>query len=127
MIAGIKNESSEIGSLQNIEPLITKYKYSNYNILKPYLIRLEHNIALDKKLDINDLTKIINTYTVDNFTFYENWKKRVISSLRYYVVLNDKIEELLEQLNYSTNWYYLFKWKLENWSYEYRLGYDVKF
>lgn len=111
----------------NIAPLVYKYKYSWYNILKPFILKLENNIELDKVLDINDLWKIIWEYEVNNFTFYKNWIKKSIKSLKYYKIDDSLVEDILKVLNYNTYWYYLFKWKLENWTYEYRLWYDLIF
>ena len=113
--------------VKNTLPLISKYKKSWYNILKPYIWKEKHWIKLDKKLDINDLKKITHYHTVENFKFTRNWTKVSIKSLQYYKITDSWVDDLMEQINYNLNWYYLFKWKLENWDYEYRVGYNVKF
>lgn len=110
---------------QKILLLIPKYRNSWYNILKPYILKLDNWIKADKKLDIEDLKKIMWYYDVENLKFIKDWKTRNINSLQYYVVDWNSVESLLEQIEYNFNWYYLFKWKLDNWSYEYRLAYDV--
>jgi hypothetical protein len=112
---------------QKTIPLISKYRYSWYNILKPYILRLEYWIDYNKKLDVNDLKKIVKYYELNNFQFIENWVTKTIKTLKYYSIDNLNIDDLVEQLNYDFKQYYLFKWKLVDWSYEYRLGYDVEF
>ena len=113
--------------VKRIIPLVSKYRYSWYNILKPFTLRLDYWIDLEKKLDIEDLKEIVPYYEVDNFKFTKNWEVKNIKTLRYYWLWDLAIDDIVEILNFSFHWYYLFKWKLEDWSYEYRLAYDVKF
>lgn len=109
-----------------ILPMVYKYRYSNYNLLKPYILKLDNWIDINKKLDIEDLKKIIEYYEVNNFTFKKSGITKIISGLKYYNIVETEIDNILEQLNYSFTWYYLFKWKLDNWGYEYRLAYNVE-
>lgn len=110
---------------KRIAPMVYKYRYSGYNILKPFTLKLDYWIDLEKILDTEDLKKIMGYYEVDNFKFVKNWVTKSIVSLKYYNVIDSKIETMIEQINYNFDWYYLFKWKLSDWSYEYRLAYDV--
>lgn len=112
---------------EKLTPLVNKYKYSNYKIIKPLILRLENQIDFNKKLDISDLEKIFTSAEVNNFKVNLDWKNKNISNIKYYIVNESKIEDLLKQINYKTYNYYLFKWKLDNWNYEYRLSYDVEF
>jgi len=107
-------------------PIVLKYKYSWYNILKPFILKLENWIKIDKKLDTTDLIKIMWSYNVDNFRFIKNWVTKTITNLKYYKVIDSNIETIVEQMDYNFSNKYLFKWKLDNWSYEYRLWYDVE-
>lgn len=109
-----------------IAPMVYKYRYSGYNLLKPYILKLDNWININKKLDIEDLKKIMGYYEVNNFTFKKSGTTKTISGLKYYNVVESEIDNIVEQLNYTFTWYYLFKWKLDNWSYEYRLAYDVE-
>lgn len=110
---------------QKVIQLIPKYKNVWYNLLKPYILKLNNGIKADKKLDIEDLKKILWYYNVENLKFINNWKTKEITSLLYYVVDWIDIDHLLEQIEYNFDWYYLFKWKLDYWTYEYRLAYNV--
>jgi hypothetical protein len=112
---------------KRISSLLYKYKDSWYNILRLYLIKYENGIDLNKKLDIEDLKKIIPYYEVNNWNIIINWREENISNIKYYLIDDSKVENILEQLDYNFEWYYLFKWKLENWTYEYRLSYNVSF
>lgn len=112
---------------KKITPLISKYRYSNYNILKPYTLKLDHWIDIEKKLDIEDLKKIMDSYKVENFVFKKNGVSKSIKTLQYYKLTNLQVNSILDQLNYNLYWHYLFEWKLENWTSEYRLAYNVKF
>ena len=112
---------------KKIKSLIAKYKNSWYNLIKPYLLKLNNWIEVDKKLNIEDLKKIAAYYEVNNFKFIKNYSSKTIKTLKYYLVTDDNVEILVKQLNYSFSWYYLFKWYLDSWNYEYRLGYDIKY
>ncbi len=107
--------------------LISKYKSNWYNLLKPYIMRLDKWIKFDKKLDIEDLKTIMWFSDVENLKVTKDWKTKNIASLLYYVVDWNSVENMLEQLEYNLDWYYLYKWKLDDWSYEYRLAYNVVF
>lgn len=112
---------------KRLSPLVEKYKNSNYNILKPFIFKLDNWIDINKSLNIEDLKKIIKYYEVNNLKFTENGITKSIESLMYYVIDDSKTDSLIEQINYNIDGYYLFKWKLDNWTYEYRLAYDVIF
>ncbi len=112
---------------QQIIPLIPKYENSWYNLLKPYILKLAKWIKADKKLDIEDLKNMIEYHEIDWLTFIKNWVTKSILNIKYYVINESQIDEMLEQLDYKLDWYYLFKWKLDDWSYEYRLAYNVVF
>ncbi len=109
----------------NISKLLTKYRNSWYNILKPYILKIDNWIKIDKVLDIQDLKKILWFYEVEKQTFKKDWIIKNIKSLKFYLINNEVVELLASQIDYNFDWYYLFKWKLDNWNYEYRLAYNV--
>lgn len=111
--------------INNIVPLVPKYKDSWFNILKLYLFKSDNWIALNKIINIDDLKNITKYYETNWVEIIINWAKKTVTNLQYYLVDEEQIDDILEQLNYNLNWYYLFKWKLSNWTYEYRLWYDV--
>ena len=111
---------------KNIINLLYKYKNSGYNLLKPYLIKLDNWIAVDKNIDIEDLKKIMGYYELIDGQFIEKWiKKTIIKPYNYYTIDNNSIESILSQIEYDFEWYYLFKFILENWNYKYWLAYDI--
>ena len=57
--------------------------------------------------------------------FYHKGDKKNITNLRYYQITDENIWGVLQQLNYSLEWLYLFKWKTANKESEYRLGFEV--
>ncbi|MDP2091272.1 MAG: hypothetical protein Q8K30_06780 [Candidatus Gracilibacteria bacterium] len=107
--------------------LLSKYNKSGYNLLKPYLIKLNNGIKVDKKIDIEDLKTIITYSEVDNLKVSISGKNKNIASLSYYIIESSSLESMLEQLDYNLDGYYLFKWKLDNGGYDYRLAYNVIF
>ena len=112
---------------KRIASLVYKYKDSWYNILKPYVLKYENWIELTKTLDLEDLKKILWYSEVVNWSTYINWVKKQISNINYYEINDSNVENIIKQLNYNFDWFYLFKWKLDDWSYEYRLAYNVIF
>jgi hypothetical protein len=111
---------------KNIIPLLPKYKNSGYNLLKPYLLKLNKWIAIDKNIDIEDLKKIMGYYEVIDNQFIQKWiKKTIIKPYNYYTIEDNSIESLLSQIGYNFDWYYLFKFILQNWEYKYWLAYGV--
>jgi hypothetical protein len=58
----------------------------------------------------------------------ENWNTKRIQKLKFYTIKNDDdLKAILNQISYNLKDFYFFKWKLDNWSYDYRLAYDVEF
>lgn len=111
--------------LKKTAPMVSKYKNSWYNLLKPFVLKLKYLIDINSKLNIENLKTIVEYYKVTNFQFLKDNKVKKITKLKYYIINNSNIEDLYEQLNYSFDWYYLFKWDLDNWNFEYRLAYDL--
>ncbi len=112
---------------KNLYNLYDKYKNEDYNFYKKTKLKIENGILYDEKITISNFNNFLPLYTVNNYSFTQNWKTKFIKKLNYFNVNDDNLETLLEQINYELDWYYFFKWKLEDWSYEYRVGYNVEF
>ncbi len=108
---------------KNLFELVTKYENEDYLLLRPLKFKKQNNIPYDEEIKVEHLKNIIEYWKVDNFTF----KGKSIKKLMYFSINQNNISAILEQSEYNLEWYYLFKWKLEDWSYEYRLAYDVEF
>ncbi len=113
---------------KRLAPMVVKYKDFWYNLLVPYIFRLKHWIILDKQIVAQDLEKIMWSFEVKDFKFTKGGRTKIIQSLNYYSIRTiGDTESILDQINYDLTWYYLFKWDLGNWKYEYRLWYDIKY
>ncbi len=114
--------------LNNLFKLVNKYKNQDYLILRPIKFRLKYNFWTKLKLSINDFSKILNTYVVKNYNFYDNnWKKRHIEQITYYPVNDNNIEQVIENnFNYKIDNLLLLKWDLWNGKYEYRIPKNIK-
>lgn len=114
----------------NLSKLADKYEDKDFNLLKPFKFRKEHQYSYNEKIDIDNYSNIWEIYTVKNFSYTDNlWEQKRIQTLKYYTIErgSDKLENILEQIWYNLDWYILFKWLLENGTHEYRLGYDIVF
>ena len=119
-------DERKIHILKNIVPLLNKYENSWYNILRTHLLKKKHDIKLMNKFDLDSLKKILPFHEVIDFRFIKDWKTILIKNLAYYKMEDDLVEDLIKQLNYDFTGHYLLKWKLEDWSYEYRVGYNLE-
>ena len=109
------------------KPLVYKYRDSGFNILKPYILRLNNWIEIEQKIEIEQLKKITEYYEVRNWNFIKIWVSKNIKTLQFFKVTDATAEGLVRQLDYNLEWYYLLKWYFENWNYEYRLWYDITY
>lgn len=125
----IKDDSLEVREsiiFNNLYKIASKYSDSDYNILKPFKFRIENGFD-SKVLWVEDFSKVIRSYYVDNFYFSDGIKNYHISKFKYFVVNDSNIENTIKyNFNYNLDWLYLFKWKLDDWNYEYRLWYNVE-
>ena len=114
---------------QNLSKLSTKYSWKNYLILQWVDFNKKFNIEVWKNITISQVKKILPYYEVTEkssweLVFYKNWIKKNITKLQFFVINNNNLWQVLEQLNYKLDWLYLFKWN-KNWKIEYRLWFDV--
>ena len=111
---------------KNLNSLTTKYKNSDYKLLELIKFKKKHRINFDEKITLDNFSKILPNYVVNNFTFYKWSEKNQILSLKYFNLESTNLENILDQLNYNLNWHYFFKWFNDDWTFSYRLGYDVE-
>jgi len=106
-----------------------KYKNSNYLITKPFQFRKKYWLQYNEKITTSNLNKILPLYEVKDFSFSHpnSWETKAIKKLKYFVIDNNTLENIIEQVKYDLEWYYFFKWQLPNSRYEYRLAYGVEF
>ncbi len=46
----------------------------------------------------------------------------------YYIVTDENIENMIAYIfDYNIDWLYLFRWELDDWTYEYRLSFNVQY
>ncbi|QFR39200.1 hypothetical protein A9Q91_03110 [Candidatus Gracilibacteria bacterium 28_42_T64] len=110
---------------KNLSILSSKYEGDDYNILKPIQFRKNNGLLAYETLKFSHLKNILPYYEVDNFNFKKDGKNQKLKKLSYYVINEDKIDNFLEQVQYNLDGYYLFKWKLSDAEYEYRIAYNV--
>ena len=127
----LKNDSLELRKaivFDNLYDITSKYKLSDYNLLKPFKFRLENNFPYSD-LTLNNFIKVLPSYRVTkDFYYYDGTKDVHISNLRFFIVTDDNIESIIRSsFNYNLDGLYIFDWELENGNREYRLAYDVKF
>ena len=87
----------------------------------PYIFREKYGIDKTKTLTINDLKKALPEYEVSEMIFTENGKRKRIKKLNYFVLDDRVLGDLLDQLKYDLEGFYLFKWYTDANNYEYRL------
>lgn len=111
----------------NLKDLSKKYKGSNYLLLKPYDFQDKYWVEDLNNVSISTLKTIIPYYEVNEFSYNdENWNNIKIKGLKYYGIDDEIAKTVVSQLNFELDWYYLFKWNLWDWTYEYRLAYNVE-
>jgi hypothetical protein len=113
---------------KNLYNLISKYKDSWYNIMKYSLLLSKNWLSYSDKIDISSLKKMLITYDINwsDMTFTKAWKKTYIKKLKYYKLEDNTIDDLLKNINYDLSNKNIFKWIFSDWTYEYRLVYELE-
>lgn len=111
---------------KNLNNLLVKYQDYDYKLLDLLKFKKTYKINYDEKITLDNFTNILPLKVVSNFTFLENWSKKQIYKFKYYNLNNDNIENIIEQLDFNIVWYYYFKWLNDNWTFDYKLAFDVK-
>lgn len=101
--------------------------YKNYNLFKKLKNKIELWYSYDETPTLSTLLEKKVVYEVNNFIFTYNNTQKQISSLNYYKLTDDNISLLMSKPDFDMKNSYLFKWYLDNWSFEYRIAYDVTF
>ena len=109
----------------NLSSLVSKYEKQNFNLLKEFKFRNKHNFKYNENISLTNFSKILPLHNVEDFTFTEKWETKNITKLSYFTLSNDNIDVILNQLNYSISWYKYFKWNNWDWTYDYRLAYNL--
>ena len=113
---------------QRLSKLSDKYSADNYNILQEASFLQDIGITPWEKLTIKKLSNKIWLYEVDDFSFFGNdKKKRNIKTLKFYEISDKNVLWLMSQIDYNLADIFLFDWKLDDGTREYRLAYDVQF
>ena len=107
----------------NLYDIASKYKTSNYNLLKPFQFRLENGFNYSD-LTIADFKKVLPSYKN-----YSDLRKDIyMSNPRFFTLTDKNIESIVKNsFNYNLEWLYIYDWELDNWKIEYRLVYDADF
>lgn len=113
---------------KNLYNLISKYKDSWQNIMKYTLMLYKNWLDYNDKITILNLKKMLINYEINwtDLTFTKDWKKTYIKKLKYYKLEDDTIQDLLKNINYELNNKYILKWNFWDWTYEYRLAYELE-
>lgn len=116
---------------KNLSELSDKYKNKKYLVLKWVDFNKKYKIEVWKTIDILDAKKILPFYSVTEkqnweITIIMNKKEKNITKLQYFQVTDSNIEQIFKQRNYNIDWLYLFNWKKKDWTYEYRVWFDVE-
>lgn len=100
----------------------------NYKILNKVKNKIFLWLNYDEKITLNSLINKIWISEVREGSFYYNSMKFDIKSLWFYVLNDENIDFILSNtfLNLDQD-VYLLKWYKPDWSFEYRLAYDVIF
>ncbi len=101
--------------------------YKNYNLFKKLKNKIELWYSYDETPTLSTLLEKKVVYEVKNFILTYNNTQKQISSLNYYKLTDDNISLLMSKPDFDMKNSYLFKWYLDNWSFEYRIAYDVTF
>lgn len=109
---------------QNLAVLTKKYPENKYNLLKEFEFRNSHGLNQFERLELKKLEKIFPSFLeVDNYKILNNSDKKYISDITYFVLKSSQdVDNLLFQLNYDITGYQLFKWKIAENKYQYRIS-----
>lgn len=121
-------------SLDKRKELVLKNMYEIYQDNRNYKIlnKVKNKIFLwlnyDEKITLNSLINKIWISEVRTWSFYYNSMKFDIKSLWFYVLNDENIDFILSNTFIDLDQdIYLLKWYKSDWSFEYRLAYDVIF
>ncbi len=121
-------------SFEKRKEIVLKNMYEIYQNNKNYKIlnKVKNKIFLwlnyDEKITLNSLINKMWISEVREGSFYYNSMKFDIKSLWFYVLNDENIDFILSNIFLDLDSdIYLLKWYKSDWSFEYRLAYDVIF
>lgn len=118
-------------SLDNRKNLVIKNMYNLYEKYKyyPLMNKIKNKIFLwlkyDEKINLEILSKKIPYFEVNNSSFLTDWNKKTIKSLNYYLINDKNIEDIVLNPKINLEGMYLFKWRKTDWTFDFRLSYDL--
>lgn len=112
---------------RNLATILNKYQDSTYNLFDLIKLKVKYKIPVENKISIENLKKMIPFYEINtDFQYTQNWETKYIQKLSYYPIARDsEVEIVLSQLGYDVTNTKLFKWKIWDNNYEYRLWYNI--
>ena len=115
----------------NLSSLIAKYsdEIEKYPVFAPVLFRKKYNISATEFLSPEIVAKNVGYKTVRNnsFTYEENGTTIKMRTFQYFVLTNDTMYTILNQIQYNFSNTKIFYWQNEDGSYEWRLAYNIVF
>ncbi len=116
---------------QRLSLLANKYAWKWYLVLQEVEFKKKYNIALWKKITIEDSKKIFTYYEVNEKPNWElivsiNGHNKHIDKLEYFDVDEKNISHIFKQIDYDISSYTLLKWRLSNGELKYRLWFNLK-
>lgn len=115
----------ELYVLYNLKKVFSKYKNSNYNLLKELYFKDKLDINLNSNITLTDLLDKFWYKEVKNFKIV--WENKYISNINFYEITNQNIWQFLEAINYNLDWYQIFKWISKDWTEKFVISNDVKY
>lgn len=100
-------------------------KYKNYPLMNKIKNKIFLWLRYDEQITLEILSKKIPYFEVNNFSFTKDWIKKTIKSLNYYLLNSDNIEDVVLNPKINLDGMYLFKWKKTDWTFDFRLAYDI--
>jgi hypothetical protein len=112
---------------KNLVDVFTKYKNSDYNILKELNFRNEYWFDMYQDISIDSLKDNFWYIKVNNFKFIEDWINKNIKKYNFFTIKNNEdIRVILRQLNYDLSDHKLLEWKDVDGSIYYRLWFNIQ-
>ena len=113
-----------------LSDLSDKYKNDDYLVLKWVTfmknawLKVWEKITLEKAKNIFPYGEV---YEKENWEILlkDAWVEKNITKIQFYIVNDSTINQIFSQINYDTEGYYLFKWNKLDWTFEYRVWFDV--
>lgn len=122
-----KDELNNIVNL-NLYNLASKYKNSSYKLMKHTLLLYNSWLSYNEKITVSTIKNILTTYDINwnEPIFEKDWVKKYIKGIKYHKLDDNNIIDVLRTIDYELTNKYIFKWNFWDWTYEYRLIYELE-